>query len=121
MNNVEGIAQLNRALKELAELDMEAVVSQSLLLIEGEAKRNAPVLTGKLRTSYATQITEKSKDKVVGIVGTDTEYAPFVEFGTRHQQPQPHLRPAYDSQKEKVLKLIAKTVAEQIKAINGSH
>jgi HK97 gp10 family phage protein len=120
MKNVEGIAQLNRALEELAKLDMEVVVSQPLLLIERETKRNAPVDTGKLRASYATQITESSKDKVVGIVGTDTEYAPFVEFGTRHQQPRPHLRPAYDSQEEDVLKLMAKTIAEQIKAINGS-
>lgn len=61
------------------------------LKIATQAKALAPVGdTGKLHNSYDAE--QEGKDTV--IVGTNTEYAPYVELGTRYQNPQPHLRPA---------------------------
>lgn len=58
------------------------------IIVEGAAKRKAPVDTGRLRAS----ITHDS-DGEGFIVGTNTTYASFVELGTRHQAPQPYLVP----------------------------
>ncbi len=57
-------------------------------LVEGNVKRRTPVDTGRLRASYTHDADE---DGVV--IGTNTQYAPFVELGTRYQNPQPHLVP----------------------------
>jgi len=53
--------------------------------IEREAKGNAPVDTGRLRASITTKLTERNGIPMVK-VGTNVEYAPYVEFGT-----QPHV------------------------------
>ena len=58
---------------------------------EGYAKRACPVDTGRLRNSI-THIVDEGTRHV--IIGTNVEYAPYVELGTRHQKPQPFLKPA---------------------------
>lgn len=61
------------------------------LAAEGHAKRACPVDTGNLRNSI-THAVEGSEDAVY--VGTDVEYAPYVEMGTRRTAARPFLRPA---------------------------
>lgn len=46
---------------------------------EGYAKDLAPVDTGNLRNSISHKV---DPDEPAAYVGTDTEYAPYVEFGT---------------------------------------
>lgn len=58
------------------------------IVVEGAAKRKAPVDTGRLRAS----ITHDS-DGSGFIVGTNVTYSAFVELGTRYQAPQPYLVP----------------------------
>jgi len=45
--------------------------------IEAEAKATAPVLTGAYRNSLTTRVAG-----IDGIVYSDLDYAPFLEFGT---------------------------------------
>ena len=59
------------------------------LLAEGYAKMKCPVDTGYLRNSI-TRLT----DEDAAYVGTNTEYAPYVELGTVKMHAQPVLRPA---------------------------
>lgn len=61
--------------------------------VETAAKRHAPVDTGRLRSSI-THAVERDSRGLVGLVGTNVEYAPHVEFGTLRQPAQPYLRPA---------------------------
>lgn len=61
------------------------------LAAEGYAKRLCPVDTGRLRNSI-THVTRYGAKEVY--IGTNVEYARFVEEGTRTQKPQPYLRPA---------------------------
>ena len=61
------------------------------LLAEGYAKKLCPVDTGRLRNSI-THAVSSSENAVY--VGSNVEYAPHVELGTRHQDAQPFLRPA---------------------------
>jgi len=52
------------------------------LQVEGDAKRNAPVRTGRLRASITHSALERQGDVLAVRVGTNVVYAPFVEFGT---------------------------------------
>lgn len=52
------------------------------LVAEGYAKKATPVDTGNLRNSVSHKVT---KDAVY--IGTNTEYAPYVEFGTGKYYP----------------------------------
>lgn len=76
----QGIVRaIDRALEEIG------------LAAEGYAKRACPVDTGNLRNSI-THAVVSAEDAVY--VGTDVEYAPYVEMGTRRTAAQPFLRPA---------------------------
>lgn len=50
------------------------------LEIERAAKQNAPVDTGRLRSSITTEVMERRGIPIVK-VGTNLEYAPAIEFG----------------------------------------
>ena len=60
------------------------------LACEGYAKKLCPVDTGRLRNS----ITHLLLDEKNVIVGTNVEYATYVETGTSKHREQPFLRPA---------------------------
>lgn len=68
-----------------------AALEEVGLVAEGYAKRACPVDTGRLRNSITHIVDEDGK---CVIIGTNVEYAPYVELGTRHQKPQPFLKPA---------------------------
>lgn len=59
------------------------------LYIEQQAKVRCAVDTGLLRSSIVTRVVGDGVE-----VGTNVEYAPHVEFGTKYQEAQPFLRPA---------------------------
>ncbi|WP_373117212.1 HK97-gp10 family putative phage morphogenesis protein [Collinsella aerofaciens] len=68
-----------------------AALEEVGLVAEGYAKRACPVDTGRLRNSITHIVDEDGK---CVIIGTNVEYAPYVELGTRRQKPQPFLKPA---------------------------
>lgn len=57
---------------------------------ESFAKQDCPVDTGRLRNSI-THVTDGDKSVYIG---TNVEYAAYVELGTVRTRPQPYLRPA---------------------------
>lgn len=61
--------------------------------MEKHAKRNCPVDTGRLRNSVSTEVTSDDDENNV-YVGTNVEYAPHVELGTKRAEAQPFLKPA---------------------------
>lgn len=61
------------------------------LVAEGYAKKACPVDTGRLRNSITHQVRPSEKSVYIG---TNVEYAPYVELGTSRMKPQPFLRPA---------------------------
>ena len=62
---------------------LEAVGLQA----EGYAKLKCPVDTGRLRNSISHAV----KGNTV-YIGTNVDYAPYVEFGTRKQRAHPNTR-----------------------------
>ena len=61
------------------------------LLAEGYAQMKCPVDTGNLRASITHEVDAGGK---AVYIGTNVEYAPYVELGTSKQKAQPYLRPA---------------------------
>jgi HK97 gp10 family phage protein len=59
-----------------------------------KAKGNAPVDTGRLRASISLEEEFLGNGLVKVLVGSNVDYARFVEFGTESQVAQPYLRPA---------------------------
>lgn len=61
------------------------------LVAEGYAKKACPVDTGRLWNSITHQVRPSEKSVYIG---TNVEYAPYVEFSTSRTKGQPFLRPA---------------------------
>jgi HK97 gp10 family phage protein len=76
-------------------------------LVEGEAKLRTPVDTGRLRGSIASKV-----DGDKAIVGTNVEYAPYVEYGTGKMRAQPYLRPSIDYNRSNLRRLFEKMFRE---------
>ena len=64
------------------------------LVAERYSKGYAPVDTGRLRNSISHQVSEEEE---AVYIGTNVEYAPYQEFGTRFQRGTPFLAPALDN------------------------
>jgi HK97 gp10 family phage protein len=80
-NTKEVLSALDKAI----ERGLEAIG----LVAEGYAKKETPVDTGRLRNSIS-----HATDKEAAYIGTNVEYAPYVELGTSKMSAQPFLRPA---------------------------
>ena len=72
-------------------------LTRACLLVEGDAKKDCPVDTGRLRSSITHEV-----EGTVGYVETDVDYAPYVELGTYKMRPQPFLFPALEKNKAKI-------------------
>lgn len=91
--------------------DIENEIEQALLIgalrVERDAKINAPVDTGRLRNSVSSRLIDTDTGPVAE-VGTNVTYAAAVEYGTSKAVAKPFLFPAYNNNKSKILKELAK-------------
>ena len=69
---------------------------KAALKAEALVKKNTPVDTGNLRSSVNAQLAGKKRDRVEAVVGTNVEYAPYLEFGTRRMAPRAMFRKVID-------------------------
>ncbi len=117
-------------MSKLSAVDVQEALNESCLLVENTAKENCPVDSGQLRNSITSNVSGET-----GEVGTNVEYAPYVEYGTgvynpgrltpwsyqdasgewhttTGQKPQPFLVPALDSNRDKILNIFKEKVKE---------
>lgn len=73
------------------------------LVAEGYAKKLCPVDTGNLRNSITHEVNEREQ---ATYIGTDVEYAPYVELGTIKQKAKPYLKPAVADHADTYRKII---------------
>ena len=89
---------------------MTVAKSKALEIIGGKAesyaKRLCPVDTGNLRNS----ITHQQYDENTEVIGTNVEYAPYVELGTHKMAPRPYLRPAAEGHSAEYANIIKKVM-----------
>lgn len=82
-SNIPKIKQGSRA-------ELSKLIRTATLKIEAEAKVAAPVDTGFLQNSIASNF----PDELTGVVSVGAEYGIYVEMGTVHAPAQPFLLPA---------------------------
>ena len=75
------------------------------LKAEGYAKKNCPVDTGRLRNSITHQ-----NDKDTVYIGTNVEYAVYVEMGTRNMKAQPYLGKAIVENVDEYKKIVEESL-----------
>ncbi len=79
---IEGLEELTQDLQPaLIGGPLRRFFERAAMAIENRAKRNAPVDTGRLRSSLTHQVDGAEVPKFAK-VGTNVKYAPFMEFGT---------------------------------------
>ena len=88
---------------------VEGAVKTAAILVEGAAKRNCPVDTGRLRGSITNEVVA-GRDGILGRVGSNVDYSRFVELGTSKMSPQPYLRPALRNNQSKVEAIIQEAI-----------
>ena len=79
---------------------LESQLEQALIAIGMTAEtyaKECPVDTGRLRNSITHEVDMGDKSVVIG---TNVEYAAFVELGTSKMRARPYLRPAAESHSE---------------------
>lgn len=92
-----GADKLEKALRDKAKLAAAKQIVRSCgTKLQRGAENNAPVDTGTLKRSITIEIED---DGLTAVVAPHTEYAAYVEYGTRYMTAQPYMRPAYEEVK----------------------
>ena len=102
---LEGVREFNRALNNFSTFREKAkeIVAKNGAEMQQKTQEYAPVDTGYLKRSVSLAISEGGNSATVeSKTGEGKEnYAFYQEFGTRYQSGTPHVKPAFDQQKEK--------------------
>lgn len=140
---IRGLRELQRKseriVRELHGDEMLSGMRRATLLVQTDAKKLAPVDTGRLRASITPDVRVEGR-QVIGVVGSNVLYAPYMETGTRpHWPPQaaletwarrhgttafvvaraiarkgtkarPYLQPAFEQNKDRIQEMIGETV-----------
>jgi HK97 gp10 family phage protein len=136
--NLEGTNEIIARLERFTDISkIEAAMRKACLLVERDAKKEAPKDTGALRRSITSKVTVRTGE-ITGTVFTPLEYAPYVEYGTglfaengdgrqtpwrykddkgqghttSGQQPHPFLRPAYNKNKEEIKRILKEGLSD---------
>lgn len=89
------------------EVQLRTALEEIGLVAEGYAKRLCPVDTGRLRNSIT-----HTTDGEAAYIGTNVEYAPYVEMGTSRTRAQPFLRPAATDHMNEYKRIVEATLKE---------
>lgn len=103
---IEGLYKLQKALKSNVTMDdVKRVVHKNGADLQARMQEGADFQkgyqTGTTKRSIGLEITDGG---LTAEVEPNTEYSPYLEYGTRFMDAQPFVRPAYDVQKEKFKK-----------------
>ena len=136
MAEVINLEKLISKLNKLSDQQMEQALNKACILVENQAKENCPVDTGELRMSITHYV-----EGDTGVVGTNKQYAPYVEYGTglfardgngrqtpwsyqdakgewhttKGQKPQPFLEPALLDNEKNIIKIFDEAIKEGVK------
>ena len=84
----EAQAYLERVIMDMQGEPFLNAMRFATLLVQRSAKQKSPVDTGRLRASITPEV-RREGDKILGVVGSNLEYSPYIELGTK-----PHFVPA---------------------------
>lgn len=109
---VQGLDKLQKALKENVTMDdVKRVVRHNGSELQEKMQDNADFTrgyqTGETKRSIGLEIQDSG---FAAEVGPETDYSPYLEYGTRFMDAQPFVRPAYNEQKAKFQRDMQKLV-----------
>lgn len=87
--------------------EIDKRLEQSGIVVTNQAKLFSPVDTGRLRSSLTYE-----KDGNTVQIGTNVNYAWYVEGGTRHAAAQPYLVPGMNSARPALIAMWSKPINE---------
>lgn len=98
---VDGLEELQKALKDNVKMDdVKRVVRYHGAALQknmqGKADFKMGYQTGQTKRSIGLEIQD---DGFTAEVGPETDYSPYLEYGTRFMEAQPFVRPSFDHQK----------------------
>ena len=96
---LQGLQKLQTGIPQMIENALIRVAEESIQV----AKDTVPVDTGTLQRSI--RVLERGPNYV--IIGSDVEYALYVELGTYKMQAQPYLGPAMDSAHTRLMQIFS--------------
>ncbi|WP_270745038.1 HK97-gp10 family putative phage morphogenesis protein [Lactococcus petauri] len=95
---ITGIDALQKKLRENVTLkDVKYIVKSNTSSMNSKMQKLAPVDTGNMKRSITSELTLGG---LTGKSGPHTNYASYVEYGTRFQNAQPFVKPAFNIQKK---------------------
>ena len=95
---------VKNALEEQIEVALIAIG----MTAETYAKQDCPVDTGRLRNSITHEV---RMDENATYIGSNVEYAAFVEMGTTRMKARPYLRPAATNHTEEYKELVKEALS----------
>ena len=108
---LNGLDALTEALQRKIDVDekLRRTVKKHGAQMQSTSMRTVPVRTGTLKRSITLNIEDNG---MTARMAPHTDYAQYVEYGTRHQTAKPYIRPAYDKQIVPFRKEVKKIVEE---------
>lgn len=100
--SLEGLSQVKAKLDKLPEdVDKKVadLINKTAINIQNNAKRLAPVDTGRLRSSIRIRFYRDNGP--AADIYTDVEYAAYLEFGTKRMSARPYMTPAWELERAK--------------------
>ena len=94
-------------LRKEVDFTVHQKIEKACLMVESDSKKMVAVDTGRLRASITHEI-EKTKNEVIGRVGTNVEYAIVQEYGSSKMAAHPYLRPSLRKNLGKIKALFKK-------------
>ena len=122
---IEGLDELEKQFDKLEKTAKKKVINKALTAgvapIKKEAKKNAPVDKGILKSAIRSKKLKKTEKPSIGVYVTGKGYYWwFIEHGTSKMSAAPFLRPAADAKhREGVEKIKLKLKAEIDKITDG--
>lgn len=93
---------------------------KATLIVQRTAKRKVPVDTGRLRASITPEV-RKTQTSWVGVVGSNVQYAPYVELGTVRMAARPYLQPAITENQREIFDILGNAVAQITRESGGEE
>lgn len=84
-------------------------LNDAAIIVEGTAVNLVPVDSGNLKGSINRRVFSDRAE-----VGTNVEYAEYVEYGVRGRTGQPYMRPAIDENRRGLLRRLAELIRAEI-------
>lgn len=124
---IQGLEELQRDIEKLLKTknEMKKVVKKNGAELQKNAMKNArhSASGGVFAKGYTTGHTRKNlqqngvrltDDGLTATISSTTDYAAYLEYGTRHMEAEPYMKPAYEKQKRVFEEEIEKVVEKNL-------